>query len=128
MWEFKVLQLATPYFNKVGIMFRNLIFQRSLKGTITDRGKAIERYHQHIAEVKSAVPAERLLVYSVAQGWKPLCTFLGVPEPSGEFPNLNDRAAFKQTVRKVLRGAYAVLALCALAFAAIIYGISRMFS
>lgn len=128
MWQFKVLQLATPYFRKVGDMFRMLIFQRSLKGTIGDRSKAIERYHEHIAEVKASVPAERLLVYSVDQGWKPLCAFLGVPEPAGEFPHLNDRAAFKQTVRKVLRGAYAVLAVCALAIAAVVYLIARMFS
>ena len=128
MWQFKVLQFATPHFKKVGEMFRKLIFQRSLKGTISDRSEAIERYHQHIAEVTASVPAKRLLVYCVDQGWKPLCTFLGVPEPAGEFPNLNDRAAFMQTVRKVLRGAYAVLAVCALAFAGAIYVIARMFA
>jgi hypothetical protein len=128
MWQFKVLELATPYYNKVGDMFRELIFQRALKGTMSDRSKAIERYHQHIAEVKASVPAEQLLVYSVDQGWKPLCTFLGVPEPSGEFPNVNDRAAFKQTVRKATRGAYAILAVCALAFAGVVYLIARLLS
>jgi hypothetical protein len=128
MWQFKLLELATPYFKKVGDMFRKLIFQRSLKGTMSDRSKAIERYHEHIAEVIASVPAEQLLVYSVDQGWKPLCTFLGVPEPSGEFPHANDRAAFKQTVRKVTRGAYAILAVCALAFAGVVYGLARLFS
>jgi hypothetical protein len=127
MWQFKVLQLATPYFKKVGDMFQKLIWQRSLKGTIIDRSKAIERYHQHIAEVTASVPAERLLVYSVDQGWKPLCTFLGVPEPSGEFPSINDRAAFKQTVRKAARGAYVIVAVGALAFAGVVYGIARVF-
>jgi hypothetical protein len=127
MWEFKVLQFATPYFKKVGEMFRKLIFERSLKGTISDRTKAIECYQQHIAEVKASVPATRLLVYSVDQGWRPLCTFLGVPEPSGEFPHANDRAAFKQTVRKVTRGVYAILAVCALAFAGVVYLIARVF-
>jgi len=128
MWQFKVLQLATPYFKKVGDMFRKLIWQRSLKGTMSDRSKAIERYHQHIAEVIASVPAEQLLVYSVDQSWKPLCTFLGVPEPSGEFPNVNDRAAIKQGLREFTRGAYAILAVCALAFAGVVYGISRVFS
>ena len=109
-------------------MFRRLILQRSLEGTMSDRGKAIERYHQHIAEVRASVPAERLLVYSVDQGWKPLCAFLGVPEPSGEFPRVNDRAAFKQAARRATRGAFAIVAAGALALAGVVYIIARVLS
>jgi Sulfotransferase domain len=36
----------------------------------------------HDGEVRQAIPAERLLVYEVSQGWGPLCTFLGVAMPS----------------------------------------------
>jgi len=127
MWQFKILKLATPYGKKLGDIFRKLVWQRSLKGTMKDRTKAIERYHQHIAEVKASVPAERLLVYSVDQGWKPLCTFLGVPEPSEEFPHVNERAALKQWIREFTRAAYVILAVCALVLAGAIYGIARAF-
>lgn len=43
----------------------------------------------HIAEVKAHVPADKLLVFSVKQGWSPLCKFLGVPEPTTSFPRAN---------------------------------------
>jgi hypothetical protein len=47
----------------------------------------------------AAVPAERLLVHEVKQGWVPLCEFLGVPVPEEEFPHLNDRVCFFEMVR-----------------------------
>ncbi len=44
------------------------------------------------------------------QGWGPLCAFLGVPVPDAPFPNLNDRAAIKKTIRQMILGTYMVLA------------------
>lgn len=41
--------------------------------------------------VKKTVPAEKLLVFDVRQGWGPLCDFLGEPIPEGSFPHINDR-------------------------------------
>jgi len=38
----------------------------------------------------------RLLVWEPAQGWEPLCEFLGVPEPDGPVPRVNDTAAFHE--------------------------------
>jgi hypothetical protein len=49
---------------------------------------------EHEAAVLREVPAERLLVYSVDQGWEPLCAFLGVPVPDVPFPKLNTREDF----------------------------------
>ena len=37
---------------------------------------------------------EQLLVFSPKQGWEPLCAFLGVPAPSGDFPRSNDEEEF----------------------------------
>ena len=48
----------------------------------------------HNEAVKATVPANQLLVYEVKQGWQPLCEFLGVPAPAGDFPRTNDRAEF----------------------------------
>ena len=98
MWQFKLLKLTTPFGRKFGDMAHKLIWQRSHKGTMNNRDKAIAHYHQHIEDVKAAVPADRLLVFSADQGWEPLCEFLGVPVPTTEFPNVNDRAAIKQTL------------------------------
>jgi Sulfotransferase domain len=51
-------------------------------------------------QVRAAVPADRVLVYSVKQGWEPLCAFLKVPVPDTPFPRLNDRAKMQALLRK----------------------------
>ena len=38
--------------------------------------KARNFYLNYYAKVKKAVPKEKLLVYSVQEGWEPLCNFL----------------------------------------------------
>merc|ERR1711920_912771 len=53
-------------------------------------------YEDWISEVKRSVPAERLLVFNVKEGWEPLCTFLGVPVPSRAFPRVNDGAMMQR--------------------------------
>jgi Sulfotransferase domain len=58
---------------------------------IHDRDYMVTAFQRHNDEVKRGVPAERLLVFEVKQGWQPLCDFLGVPAPSGQFPHTNSR-------------------------------------
>src|SRR5262249_44442009 len=53
---------------------------------IHDRDSMIAAFKRHNAEVERTIPRERLLVYDVAQGWEPLCKFLGVPVPETPFP------------------------------------------
>lgn len=125
-WQFKVLELLTPFGRTFGDMSERLIWQRAHRGTIRDRAKAIAFYHQHIDEVKAAVPADRLLVFSVKDGWKPLCDFLGVPVPATPFPNVNDREEFQARIRNIQKGAYVMLGLVAAAVAALAFGISRL--
>ena len=38
-----------------------------------------------------SAPKDKLLVYSVKEGWEPLCKFLDVPVPSTPFPHKNKR-------------------------------------
>ena len=57
----------------------------------------------HGEAVKATIPAERLLVYQVKDGWGPLCTFLGVPVPAEPFPRSNDRGEFWDLVAPALR-------------------------
>ena len=41
-----------------------------------------------------ATPAERLLVFNVAEGWEPLCRFLEKPVPATPFPRSHSRDEF----------------------------------
>jgi hypothetical protein len=128
MWQFKVLQLTTPFGRKMGEMCHKLIWQRSHQGTMRDRAKAIAHYNRHIDEVRAAVPADRLLVFSADQGWAPLCDFLGVPVPATPFPNVNDRNAIKQTIREITKGAYVILGVGSAALLGVIWGAYQYFS
>lgn len=60
-------------------------------GRFEDRAHAIAVYEAHNEEVQRTIPADRLLVYEVKQGWDPLCEFLGVPVPREPMPHVNDR-------------------------------------
>ena len=60
----------------------------------------------HNDAVKRDVPPERLLVWSVAEGWGPLCEFLEVPVPPEPLPHVNDRETF---LGRVMDGAIAKL-------------------
>ncbi len=63
------------------------------------RDQLIAGYIAHNQAVKAAIPASRLLVYQVKEGWEPLCAFLGTPVPDEPFPRTNDRAEFWERVR-----------------------------
>jgi hypothetical protein len=69
---------------------------------VEDRGGMIEAFNRWNEEVKEVVPAERLLVYEVKEGWKPLCDFLEVDAPKGKpFPTLTIPILFARWFRKV---------------------------
>lgn len=60
-----------------------------------DKDKLISVFKAHNARVREVIPAERLLVYEVAQGWGPLCEFLGVPVPGEPMPKVNSTEEFQ---------------------------------
>jgi hypothetical protein len=64
---------------------------------------AIARYQE---QVQRNIPEERLLVWSVTEGWEPLCDFLGVDVPDTPFPRLNDSKMF---VDRIVDGSLIVL-------------------
>ncbi len=126
MWQFKLLAMVVPMMRKMGVMSRKLIWERSHRKTMENQEAAIARYHQHIEEVKNTVPAEQLLIYSVDQGWEPLCNFLGVKTPDKEFPNVNDRKEVKKAIAGFTKGAYVIVAVGAALLAATIYGLIHL--
>jgi hypothetical protein len=60
-----------------------------------DRAHCIAVYEANVAAVKKHVPAERLLVHRLGDGWRPLCAHLGVPVPDIPYPNKNSSSAFQ---------------------------------
>ncbi|HEY2632890.1 MAG TPA: sulfotransferase [Solirubrobacteraceae bacterium] len=66
----------------------------------------MEQFEHHNEQVKASVPADRLLVWSVTEGWEPLCEFLEVPTPAEPLPHVNDRETF---LGRVLDGGLAAL-------------------
>ncbi len=57
--------------------------------------RAMEQYNR---EVISTVPADRLLVWSPADGWGPLCEFLDVALPDAPVPHINDAKQFSDRI------------------------------
>ena len=74
---------------------RELIGVQTFGGKWADRDVALAAYHKREADVRAAIPAGRLLVFDVADGWEPLCAFLKVPVPDTPFPNRNQRNDFR---------------------------------
>lgn len=77
-------------------MSRTIIWDGIFNGQVLDRNHAMDVFVRHNRAVQEYVPAGRLLVYNVQEGWEPLCTFLGVPVPDEAFPRLNDTESFNE--------------------------------
>ena len=73
---------------------RDIIYNRTFNGRLTDRAHCQTVFAQHAKAVQETIAPDRLLVFDVKEGWEPLCAFLGVPVPEDEpFPHINDTAA-----------------------------------
>jgi hypothetical protein len=65
----------------------------------SDREGVLAAYRRRTEEVCAVIPADRLLVFDVAEGWAPLCRFLDVPVPDAPFPRMNSTEQFWKMVR-----------------------------
>jgi hypothetical protein len=63
-----------------------------------DRDFMIGRYEANVEQVLATVPAERLLVHRLGDGWEPLCAHLGVPVPAQPYPQRNNTAELQARV------------------------------
>lgn len=84
-------------------------------GRFEDRRAAIDVFESWTDEVTGLVDPDRLLVFEVADGWEPLCDFLGVAVPDVDFPRVNDRAQMLRGLKLVRWGTRAVPVAIALA-------------
>jgi hypothetical protein len=88
--------LVNPQWKGFLNMVDGLLWQG--KGTFasghSESQQLIDTMKRHNEEVRRTVPADRLLVWSVKEGWGPLCEFLELPVPEEPFPHINDRTEF----------------------------------
>lgn len=81
-----------------------VILEGVFGGRAADRDHAIAVFERNTAEVKAAIPPERLLVYHVGDGWEPLCRFLGKPVPETPYPHRNSAEEFHEMLARVESG------------------------
>jgi hypothetical protein len=88
--------LVDPQWQNYTDLMREMWQRSGLMGdgevtALESMSSAMRRYNE---QVQQNVAPERLLVWSVTDGWGPLCEFLGAPVPDAPFPRLNDRDEF----------------------------------
>jgi hypothetical protein len=121
----RALRLFVPHFRRFFRMNEQFIWQGTFGGKFEDRQQAMAIFQTHIEAVKQAIPADRLLVYDVRDGWRPLCTFLDVPVPQGKpFPRLNDTA----TMRRMMWLSFVALAGILAALVGLVWWLFRRFT
>jgi hypothetical protein len=81
------MQAGTP----LEPFFETVVYPQFGAG-IDDRDVMLAQFERHRQEVIAAIPAPRLLVFDVREGWGPLCDWLGVAVPETPFPHANSRA------------------------------------
>jgi hypothetical protein len=72
-----------------------LVARQVFGGRPHDRANAIAMYEANVEAVLATVPAERLLVHRLGDGWEPLCAHLGVPVPDEAYPTRNSTKEFR---------------------------------
>lgn len=70
-----------------------------------DRDASIAAFNAHNQKVRDAIPSDRLLEYSVDQGWEPLCEALGLPIPDQPFPVSNTSKEWAEREKNAFRSA-----------------------
>ena len=79
-------------------MAYELIVNQTFHGKLGDADHAKSVYEAHIAKVQRTIAPDRLLTYNVAEGWEPLCAFLGESVPDEPFPLTNTTADFQARI------------------------------
>jgi hypothetical protein len=81
------------------------LHERALGG-LSDEQSWIRAFNDHNRQVQDEVPQDRLLVFRVQDGWRPLCDFLGSEVPEESFPHLNEGS---DTVRAGLSAIFGIV-------------------
>lgn len=102
-WLIYGLRMIGLFSNKHYFIAKILSFVKRVghEGLFDNRMKDKEAckiiFNQWNKNVIEFVPPERLLIFDVKHGWKPLCAFLEVPVPDCPFPHANRKEDFKKS-------------------------------
>jgi hypothetical protein len=76
-------------------MANDLILNYVFSEGIDDKDYVLDVFQKNTVSVCQTVPAGRLLVFDVCEGWAPLCEFLEVDVPEEPFPRRNNTEEFR---------------------------------
>jgi Sulfotransferase domain len=103
----KARELVDPLWqNYIRLMGRMWAAQGIFSGPELRPGQLAEAISHYQEQVQRHIPEDRLLVWSVGEGWEPLCSFLEVDVPDTPFPRLNDSEMY---VDRIIDGALIAL-------------------
>jgi len=88
-----------PHVLAMLLAWMQMVGEGTFGGAVTDRRAALAAYRRREAEVRATIAPERLLVFNVAEGWEPLCRFLGHEVPKTPFPRTNANEDFWKLVK-----------------------------
>jgi len=83
---------------------KQTINEEHFQGRFLDKEFMEKVFNEHNEEVKNYVPANKLLVYDVCEGWEPLCKFLDVKVPDEPLPHTNKKEDFHVMVAELMTG------------------------
>jgi hypothetical protein len=75
-------------------MVWRMVGLNTFDGDITNKDHVIEVFNANVKAAQDAFPSDRLLTYTIGDGWQPLCDWLGVAVPDIPFPRTNNKEEF----------------------------------
>lgn len=88
------------------LMYNRNLMKLEFGKDLTDRKYIIQKFERHTENVVKHFSSERLLLFNAAEGWEPLCRFLGVKIPSENFPYSNTFSEFMDKVEIIGTGKF----------------------
>lgn len=91
-----------PKMQKFFKMVRNVCGEGKIMNptSFADEEAIKKLFLEHNEEVKRHVPADRLLVLELGEGWNRLCTFLGKDVPDTPYPSANSTEEFNNRFKE----------------------------
>lgn len=86
------------------IMANDIIKKRTFDDKLDNKEHVIRTFEAHNRLVQQTLSAERVLVFNVAEGWQPLCEFLGTAVPDEPFPRVNDTQQVLEDRKESMKG------------------------
>ena len=93
------LRWLSPRMRTIHQMVTGVVWDGVFGGRFADEAYAKQVFLQNTEDVKAYYPPERLLVHHPADGWQPLCEFLGKDMPAEPYPRVNEAHEIERIVK-----------------------------